>query len=226
MGTQNHIKEVREFLLKNQIVLQEQFTRQNINWIFAPPTAAHMNGLHEACIKSVKLLLKNEIGDAILTFEEFSTLLSRVEAILNSRPLVAMSEDPCDLDVLTPGHFLIGQPLVAVPEYVWKETKMSRLSRFQVIQKMSQNIFSRYQREYLTSLQLRNKWFNHSENVKIGDLVLIVDENSIPLHWKRGRIIEVFPGKDNVIRSVKLKTQSGELIRPVVKLCKLPVDID
>lgn len=155
--------------------------------------------------------------------EELSTIFSKIEAILNSRPLVPMSEDPCDLEVLTPGHFLIGQPIVALPEPHWKDTKFSRLSRFQTIQKMYQNIWSRWHSEYLTSLQVRNKWFTHSANLKIDDLVLIIDENSTPLHWKRGRIIELYSGRDSVIRSVKLKTQNGELVRPVIKLCKLPM---
>lgn len=61
-------------------------------------------------------------------------------------------------------------------------------------------------------------------NIKVDDLVLIKDENSTPLEWLRGRVIEVYKGSDNVVRSVKLRTQRGELVRPVVKLCKLPID--
>lgn len=137
-----------------------------------------------------------------------------------------MSDDPCDLEVLTPGHFIIGQPLVALPESHWKDTKMSRLSRFQVIQKMYQNIWSRWHIEYLHTLQIRNKWYKHVNNVQLNDLILIIDENSPPLQWRRGRIIELYKGSDNIIRSVKFKTQLGDLIRPVVKLCKLPTQED
>lgn len=226
VGANNYLKEVSQFLLDNEVILKEEFNRQNINWVFNPPASPHMGGLFEAAVKSAKTLLRREIGETILTFEELSTVFSKIEAILNSRPLVAMSEDPCDLEVLTPGHFLIGQPLVALPESHWKDTKMSRLSRFQVIQKMYQTIWARWHNEYLTSLQVRNKWFNHSNNVNIDDLVLIVDENSPPLQWRRGRIIELYKGRDSIVRSVKLKTQFGELVRPVVKLCKLPLECD
>ena len=222
IGANNYLKEVTQFLLDHELILIEEFRRQNINWQFNPPASPHMGGLFEAAVKSAKTLLRREIGESILTFEELSTIFSKIEAILNSRPLVPMSEDPSDLEVLTPGHFLIGQPLIALPESQWKNTKMSRLSRFQVIQKMYQNIWSRWHSEYLTSLQVRNKWYHQVENLKIDDLVLIIDENSLPLQWKRGRIIELYSGKDSVVRSVKLKTQYGELVRPVVKLCKLP----
>lgn len=179
--------------------------------------------MHEAAVRSSKKLLRREIGETILTFEELSTIVTKVEAILNSRPLVPMSEDPSDLEVLTPGHFLIGQPLVALPEPNWKDINMSRLSRYQLIQKMYQNIWSRWHSEYLTSLQIRNKWYDHSDNLKLDDLVLIKDENSPPLQWRRGRVVELYPGKDSVVRSVKLKTQNGDLIRPVIKLFKLPM---
>lgn len=226
IGANNYLKEINQFLLDNQFILKEEFRRQNIHWEFNPPASPHMGGLFEAAVKSAKNLLKREVGETILTFEELSTIFSKIEAILNSRPLVAMSEDPCDLEVLTPGHLLIGQPLLALPESHWKETKCSKLSRFQLIQKLYQNIWSRWHTEYLTSLQTRNKWYSPTENLKIDDLVLIIDENSPPLQWRRGRVIELYQGKDSIVRSVKLKTQTGELVRPVVKLCKLPIEID
>ncbi|KAJ8735648.1 hypothetical protein PYW07_007268 [Mythimna separata] len=226
VGANKYLKEVNQFLLEKEHILKEQFRRQHIHWEFNPPASPHMGGLFEAAVKSVKQLLKREIGDTIMTFEELSTLLCTIEAILNSRPLVAMSEDPGDLEVLTPGHFLIGQPLVAVPVIPWSETKMSRLSRFQMLQKLQQNIWARWHLEYLSTLQSRNKWYHDVDNLNINDLVFIKDENTPPLHWKLGRVIELHRGKDNVIRSVRLRTQSGELVRPVVKLFKLPVETD
>lgn len=62
-----------------------------------------------------RLLLKVSKGK-LLTFDETTTLLCKVEAALNSRPLTPMSSDPADLSVLTPGHFLIGESLMLPPE--------------------------------------------------------------------------------------------------------------
>ncbi|KAL4126593.1 hypothetical protein QTP88_010805 [Uroleucon formosanum] len=84
--------------------------RATCDWHFNPPSAPHFGGLWEAAVRSTKRLLVRVIGSHIFTYEEFSTILVRVEAVLNSRPLTPASTDPHDLDCLTPGHFLIGQP--------------------------------------------------------------------------------------------------------------------
>lgn len=51
-----------------------------------------------------------------LSYEELSTILTRIEACLNSPPLSPASDDPNDLNPLTPGHFLIGAPLMTPTE--------------------------------------------------------------------------------------------------------------
>ncbi|KYN35714.1 hypothetical protein ALC56_09914, partial [Trachymyrmex septentrionalis] len=59
---------------------------------------------------------KRVIGNAHLTFEEFSTIFVQIEVCLNSRPLSLLSSDPTDLEPLISGHFLIGGPMVSIPE--------------------------------------------------------------------------------------------------------------
>ncbi|KAH8261988.1 hypothetical protein KR038_006564, partial [Drosophila bunnanda] len=70
----------------------------------------------EACVKSFKTLFYKSTATRKYTFEELSTLLLRIEACLNSRPIAPMSEDPSNLLALTPGHFLVGVPLLATAE--------------------------------------------------------------------------------------------------------------
>ncbi|XP_025270387.1 uncharacterized protein LOC112639726 [Camponotus floridanus] len=89
---------------------------EKIEWKFNPPSAPHFGGIWETAVKSLKHHLRRVIGDAKLTYEEMSTPLTQVEACLNSRPLQALSDDPEDLAALTPGHFLVGAALTAVPE--------------------------------------------------------------------------------------------------------------
>ncbi|XP_071055706.1 uncharacterized protein [Onthophagus taurus] len=98
-------------------------------WIFNPPGAPHFGGKWEAGVKSVKYHLKRVIGDGSLSFKEFTTLLIEIEAILNSRPLCPISDDPNGIDVLTPGHFLIGTALTSIPEPSTLDINISRLSR-------------------------------------------------------------------------------------------------
>ena len=223
VGANKELKELYKFMLTYYNNISDELKRNNINWKFNPPQAPHFGGLFESAVKSSKNLLKRVIGEQILTFEELSTLFAKIEAILNSRPLTPISEDPMDLDILTPGHFLIGQPLVALPEYSYNEIKASKLSRFQLLQQLSQSFWSRFYKEYLNTLQIRNKWYKQTENLQINDLVLIKDDALPPLHWRRGRILNTFSGKDGIVRSIQVKTQFGTYIRPVLKVIKLPI---
>ncbi|XP_065356290.1 uncharacterized protein LOC135950686 [Calliphora vicina] len=106
----------KDFLLTSRSELTNHFTYQNIQWHFIPPGSPHMGGLWEAGVKSFKAHFRKVAGPFKYTFEEFSTLLARIESCLNSRPISPMSEDPMDLNALTPRHFLTGSPLLAPPD--------------------------------------------------------------------------------------------------------------
>ncbi|KMQ86917.1 gag-pol protein, partial [Lasius niger] len=93
---------------KGNAQLAGQLANDGVRWSFNPPAAPHFGGLWEAAVKSVKHHLRRVIGESTLTFEEMSTVLSQIEACLNSRPLLALTDDPEDVSALTPGHFLIG----------------------------------------------------------------------------------------------------------------------
>jgi len=75
----------------------------------------------------------------------------------------------------------------------------------------------------LQTLQGRKKWFKQTDNMAIGDLVAIHSPNHPPMSWQLGRIVEVHPGSDNIIRVVTIRTADGLLKRPVVKVTKLPM---
>jgi hypothetical protein len=81
-----------------------------------PTSCPNFGGLWEISVKSVKGHLAKTVRDNIYTYEECYTLLCQIEAVLNSRPLTPMSEDPNDLMPLTPAHYLIGGPVDAYPE--------------------------------------------------------------------------------------------------------------
>lgn len=191
------------------------------DWHFNPPGAPHFGGLWEAGVKSMKQHLYKTLGNSLLTFEEMSTALIQIEACLNSRPLYRLTDDTNDMNVLTPGHFLIGRPLNSVPDRITPETKISCLKRWDIIQKQVQVFWKRWKEEYLHQLQQRRKWFYPKDDVKIDDVVLIKDENTPSTYWSMGRVIEVHPGSDGLVRVATLKTQGGTLKRPIAKLCPL-----
>ena len=117
----------------------EEFLRQvheyaantQFQWHFIPPNSPHFGGMWEAGVKSLKYHWKRIVGKALLTFEEFITLITEVEACLNSHPLIALSNEPDDPSYLSsPGYFLIGAPLTSLPEPHFTNTTMNSLSRW------------------------------------------------------------------------------------------------
>lgn len=141
---------------------------------------------------------------------------------MNSRPLVPLSDDPRDALALTPAHFLVRRGLIALPEPEnLTNTPVNRLVRWELVQRMNQLIWDRWHREYLTSLIDRTKWKTQTRNFQIDDLVLIKEDSMPPSKWHMGRVIQILPSKDGIVRAIKLKTRTGEYIRPILKLALL-----
>ncbi|XP_018396272.1 PREDICTED: uncharacterized protein LOC108774619 [Cyphomyrmex costatus] len=101
VGSHHRLREFSNFLEKEciQNEIQLFLREQRITWNFIPPNAPHCGGLWEAAIKSAKFHLYRIIGNAHLTFKEMQTILCDIEAILNSRPIAPLSEDPNDLAI-------------------------------------------------------------------------------------------------------------------------------
>lgn len=95
---------------------------------FNPPYSPWMEGIWERGVSSIKYHLKRTIGDTILSYVEFTTVLCQIEATLNSRPIAPLSENPEDLGVLTPGYFLFGTVLTAPVEGDHTNIELKRLS--------------------------------------------------------------------------------------------------
>lgn len=203
--------------------LSHFYSEHFIRWRFSPPLSPAFNGLAEAAVKSSKSHLKRVIGDRPLTFEELTTIFVQIEAILNSRPLCPLSNDPNDLAVLTPGHFIIGSALVSIPEVAPVESsRVNLLARWQLVRNMTTNVWKRWSHDYLHNLQQQAKWHTTQYNVKIGDLVLVKEDNLPSLHWCMGRVTKLYPGRDSICRVVEIMTSKGRFIRSLAKLVPLP----
>ncbi|XP_043267674.1 uncharacterized protein [Venturia canescens] len=204
-------------------LIQHTGATDGIKWVFNPPGAPHMGGKWEAAVKSVKYHLRRTIGDASLTFEEFTTLLTQIEGILNSRPLEPLSDDPDDYSVLTPGHFLIGDTLTSIPEPSLRDVPQGRLTRWQWLQERVQYYWEHWSSGYLQRHQAISKWHHPSHDIRVGSMVLLMNENMSPTKWPRARVTQLHPGKDGLTRVVTLKTVTTTLTRPITKLALLPV---
>ncbi|CAK1593694.1 unnamed protein product [Parnassius mnemosyne] len=223
IGARSYLRDLYAFL-KNEYkpVWEKQLAESRIQWKLIPPNAPHFGGCWESNIKCIKTHLYRVIGQQILTFEELQTVLSQIESILNSRPLTVLSSDPSDPAALTPAHFLHTVPLDFLPAPDIDDSIPHLLTRYELLDKLVQSFWMRWRREYLHSLQARQKWNSPSFPVKEGTVVVVIQDNITPLHWPLGIITQTFKGKDDVIRVAMVRTKHGTYQRPVVKLCPLP----
>ena len=221
-------RELREFnvFLSSQIMqgaISEFCSSHNIEWKYIPERSPHFGGLWESAVKSVKNHLKRIVSPVKLTFEEF---LTQIEACLNSRPLIPNnSADDDGIEVLTPGHFLIGKPVTALPDPQISYRAVSLLRRWHLCQCLVHHFCQRWENEYLSSMNKLSKWKYPSRNMAIGDIVILQESGTVPTKWPLGRILQTHPGQDNLVRVVTLKTAQGIYKRPVSKIAVLlPVD--
>ncbi|GFW41462.1 integrase catalytic domain-containing protein [Trichonephila clavipes] len=200
---------------------------EGIEWKFIPPRAPSFGGLWEASVKSIKYHLKRVVSGSNLTYEEFLTVCIQIEGILNFRPLCVcpLSSNSDDLNALTPAHFLIGRSITSVVEPNLIELKENALKKWQGITRLVQLIWNKWHRCYLSELQQRNKWQFKKQNVNVGDLVVLIEDNMPTFKWPLGRITEIYSGSDDLIRVVKVKTQFGEYKRAISRVCLLPMPV-
>ncbi|XP_026332427.1 uncharacterized protein LOC113239588 [Hyposmocoma kahamanoa] len=219
-------KELGSFLQSNSGPMSEFASQEGFKFIFSPAYAPHFGGIWEAGVKSAKYHIKRVMGNTHLTFEELTTLFAQVEAILNSRPLCPLSSCPHDFLFLSPGHFIIGRPLNALPAPDLNDHKETGLNRFSRLEQVRQHFWVRWQKEYISELQLRTKWRTNKSNLNVGDLVLLQEDFVPPLSWRLGRVMRLFPGSDGVSRVADINTTRGCIRRPLVRLCPLPTAED
>lgn len=136
-----------------------------------------------------------------------------------------MSHDPNDLSYVSAGHFLIGDTIVSYPESGLTQIKTNRLSRWQHLEQMKQHFWRRWSFEYLFQLQNRTQWqSNRGPALQVGQLVVCREDGLPPFKWMLGRVEEVFPDNDGVIRTATIKTSAGSYKTPAAKLAVLSVE--
>jgi len=170
----------------------------------------------------MKLHLKRTLGSHIPTYEELCTLLFEIEACLNSRPCVPYLVILFNSTYLSPGHFLIGEPLTQLPSIDYTNVKCKSLSRWQTYQQQLQQFWHQWSSDYLHDLQRRRRWHRTTPSLQPGDLVLLREDNTMPLHWPTAVITKTHPGKDGKVQVVTLRTPNGTFKCPTTKICPLP----
>ena len=215
---------------KNFIAAAKQV---KIKWIFYTPRAPHFGGVHESLVKSAKRALLTVIEKAhkLLTDIELNVLFCEVTGFLNSRPLTYVSASTDE--VITPNSFLSPKAIFEPTLHPEVETASKYRKSYERLQSMTNEVWKLWTNDYLPTLITRNKWRLEQRNPKVGDLVMLVDENLKRGKWKHGFVEEVIIGNRGFARSLRVKVitecdgtidgkaKSKTYLRPIVKCCLL-----
>ena len=208
---------VNEHLLANQC-----------NYIMNPPSASHMGGVREAQIRSVR-----RIFDSLLTScghqlddDMLRTLLCESAAIVNCPPLTTDSiYDPTSLNPLSPQRLLtMKSSIILPPPGKFDKADMYCKRRWRRVQHLTNEFWHSWKREYLYTLQQRQKWSKPKRNLQVGDVVIVKNDNVIRSQWRLGRVTEVTASKDGLVRKVRLLIgdasldDNGRRVRPATYL--------
>ena len=206
----------------NQSRITESLRKRSIQWYFNPPQASHQGGVWERMIRSVRKILRALLGNQIVNDETLLTVMAEVEKILNDRPLTRLSEDPNDLEPLTPNHLLLSHRNACVAPGNFSTASTDKYKKcWRQAQYLSNIFWRRWVDEYLLSLQERQKWIRPRRNVAVGDLVLIADEHSPRGQWPMGVVEEVTPDRYGAVRQATVRTARAILKRDIRKICLL-----
>ena len=168
--------------------------------MFHPPGASHVSGVWERLVKTVKRSLKAILGKYLIIEEVLQTVFTVAERITISRPLTRNSSSAHDNEPLTPSHFLNIRPSTNLPPEIVEESDRCR-KRWKQAQILANHYWKRWLREYVPSLQERQKWNQTQKNLQVGGLVLIAHDNVPRNQWPLDRVTTVFPDSDGLVRS-------------------------
>lgn len=221
VAAERELRELVQNLDRDRIVHATTGT-QHIEWDFNPPASPHFGGVFESMIKSAKKAINASLSDADITDEELYTAMCGAEQLLNSRPITYVSSDANDLCPLTPNHFIVGQlGGTFAADAADSDEHFNPRKRWHRVQQLIGQVWKRWRREFLPSLNIRKKWFHPQRNLSKNDVVMMVEPNANRGDWPLARVLEVFPGSDGLVRVVKVLARGKEYLRPVHRLCPL-----
>ena len=206
-------------------------TYQGIQWKFIVELAPWMGGFYERLVGLTKRALRKTIGTKCLSQRQLATVLTEAEAVLNSRPLVYVEDDINSSVALTPMDFLSLHSQHVIPDltdetdpevsFTKKGSTEQLLQIWKCGQKHLNQFWKIWRNEYLSNLRERHQRLLKSprstiaSTPKVGDIVVIKED--LPRgKWKIGRVCELIPSRDQVIRSAKVTIAPRKFIKRAI----------
>ena len=196
---------------------QAYLADHRIRWFFYLEKSPWWGGFIERMVGSVKSILRKMLYRALLSFEEMRTILTRIESIINSRPITYTYIDDV-IEPLSPSHLLIGKRSTELPPRTTENSTYIHDGRNEYLAKLTRQFEIRWKTEYLAELQdhhITMKKNKDEEAVpKVGDVVIMKEEMNPRTQWPLARVTKVFPGRgDKKIRSIEVQKTNGYLVR-------------
>merc|ERR1711911_85694 len=207
--------------------LPKELNKQGINWTFIPPYSPNYGGTWERVVDLMKRHLKTALIGDKLHYETFTTIVTEIEGILNKRPLTSISTDSRDFDALTPNHLLAPAsmlfPAATIDAEKTTDAETNRRSWKRALNRVNQ-FWEIFKKDFFSLMHGRSKWRNSAVNLKVDDIVILVDETVDRNRWKLAKVIETL-GESTSIRRVRLKKADGKIvIRDRQKVVKMELD--
>ncbi|KAK3715792.1 hypothetical protein QZH41_001220 [Actinostola sp. cb2023] len=206
IGCKNELQSALKEL--DQEKIRQGLLEDNCDWVqfkMNVPHASHMGGSWERQIRTVRNVLASLLDShgCQLDDESLRTLMVEAEAIVNSRPLT--SDYSSSLEPLTPNHLLtLKSHVVLPPPGNFVRADLYSRKRWRRVQHLAEEFWSRWKKEFLQTLQARQKWIHPRRNLEGGDIVLLKDDD-VPLNrWRLARVEETYPSQDGLVRKVKI----------------------
>lgn len=176
IGADRELRKARGAL--NQQQIEGVLSQAGIRWSFNPPAGSHHGSVWERMIRMVRRVLSSVVRQQTLDDDSLHTVFCEAEAILNDRPLTKLSDDPADLEPLTPNHLLLMKGKPAIPPGVFYPHDQYVKWRWRQVQYIADLFWKRWVREYLPLLQERQNWNEKRRSLKAGDIVVIMDASA------------------------------------------------
>jgi hypothetical protein len=204
---------------------------KGVKWIFNTPHASHMGGVWERMIGVSRRVLDAmfQENSKNITHEVLVTLMAEVSAVINSRPITEVSTDPEDPVILSPAMLLTHRGAEVQQNLTNIDIRDLYREQWKRVQVLTEYFWNRWRREYLNTLQKRQKWTQQVPDIRVGDVVLLKDRETVRGDWPIARISEVIPSdNDRRVRKVVLTTfKDGKRTtfqRPITELVLLVKD--
>ena len=207
--------------------LQAYLAEEQITWRFNLSRAPWWGGQFERLVGVFKRAFFKTIGGGMLSWSELSEVVLEIETQLNRRPL-SYVEDDVQLPLLTPASFLFQRSNRLPEREPWREENVDLRRRAKYLKACKDALWKRWSQEYLTTLRERHNLSNHGKPrpLKIGDVVVIRSDEKNRGKWPLGVVEQLFPGRDGVVRAVKLRAGKTFLERPIQHLYPLELSCD